>query len=252
MTTLGKTMRAVVKSLWDDARAKPKELEADADDTTDERHKGKCYGQAALWRDIERRIQSGLRMHDVDWLFDTTTDDSLKNEILRQWTACRTKEQRHQMLQQIEAARHEIRIECLPSEPELRITINKLESLLSSIMLDTYFIGECHLHRDGSDGADMYRQREAPLVGLAGHIAALLYLRAAQQGRTRAELGGDVVHETRWLDASKARSLPAKPSDGFTANVAPIDPLSVQCRACGAVVGSKCVQLVPPKEHAST
>lgn len=243
MTALGKTMRAVVKALWDDARSRPKQLDADVDDTTDERHKGKCYGQAALWRDIERRIQDGLQIHDIHWLFgDDTSDDSLKNEILRQWAACSTEVQRTHVLHQIKGARHEIRAEYLHAEPELRDTIAALESLLTSIMRGTYSIGACDITRSSSEGRDMYSQREAPLVGLAGHIAALVYLRAEQGRRAHAEWGGWHVHEQRVLDAMQARKLPATPGSGFTGYVQPIDPVSVDCRICKATIGVKCIQ----------
>ncbi len=158
---------------------------------------------------------------------------SLKNDILAMWKACKNEHERGELLSQIEAARHEIRIEYLWAEPQLRNAIEELESKLTSIMRGGYEIARHNMYEPDPG-------REAPLVGVAGHIAMLLALRADHKARMHRELLGSVVHENRIEDALEFRHHPAKPSAGFTSYVYPVEPLTVACRICKAPVGTKC------------
>lgn len=74
----------------------------------------------------------------------------IKNIILKAWENAKNEHERGLILEQIESARHEIRIEYLWSEPELRSAIASLESKLTSIMRGGYSIAEINPYE--SDG----------------------------------------------------------------------------------------------------
>jgi hypothetical protein len=161
---------------------------------------------------------------------------SLKNDILAAWARCKNEHERGEILGQIEAARHEIRIEYLWGESELRLAIADLEGSLTSIMRGKYSIAPLKV-TEADTG------RTAPLVGAAGHIAMLLAIRADRMQRQLQELKGEGVHECRIHDALEARKHPAKPMDGGTGYVYPVDPLTIDCMICKAPKGTKCTMV---------
>ncbi len=163
---------------------------------------------------------------------------SIKNDILAAWARCSNEHERGEVLGQIESARREIQIEYLWGEPELRLAIAELEGQLTSIMRKSYSIAPLKVYETDTG-------RIAPLVGAAGHIAMLLALRADHMQRMHQELKGYGFHECRIQDALEARTHPAKPMEGFTGYVYPVDPLTVACLICKAPKEAKCV-MVPP------
>ena len=163
----------------------------------------------------------------------------LKNIILTAWAACTNEHERGEVLDQIDAARREIRIQYLWAEPELRKALEALEAELTSVMRGRVHIARVPLfeHGDGSG------PRHAPIVGLAGTVAMLLAVRANHEAEMQRELRGAVVHASRFEDAREARRHPARPmGPSFTGYVEPVDPLSVPCLICRAGIGTKCVQ----------
>lgn len=171
---------------------------------------------------------------------------SLKNQILTAWAAATNEHERGLVLEEISAARREIAIEYLWAEPALRRAISEMEMQLEHIMRGKYSIAPLKPRQPGGGGP-----HHAPLVGLAGCIAMLLAVRAESSDRIHAELRGWCVHENRVLDAIEARRHLAKPTNGMTGYVDPVDPLSVPCTICRAPIGVKCVQPAAPRADAA-
>lgn len=168
---------------------------------------------------------------------------SLKNEILRRWVQCQNEHERDNVLAEIEAARHEIRIEYLWAHPELRRAISAMENKLTGIMRGSYRIPPVQSLSHQDEKPDGSSQREAPLVGLAGYIAMLLAMQAEFKERQHAELREWGSHACRAHDAMAIRHHHAKPTDGTTTYVTPVDALTVPCPICKVDTGVKCVMV---------
>jgi hypothetical protein len=169
-------------------------------------------------------------------------DEPLRTTILRKWARCETDEQRNRVFSELYAARHEIRVEFLYNEPEMRYAISALHKELDSIERGTTYYAALDITQIQNEGSEYAKLRSLPLVGLAGYIATLAILRAEMSRHAHAELGGWHVCEQRVADAMSARKTKARPIEGFTGHIKPVDKFSVDCRICKAKKDNPCVQ----------
>lgn len=228
-----------------------KRVMEDFADCSNEFERGRMVGRAEAFRSVERRIIDELdpkayrEIVSDDVPDREDMDEPLRTTILRKWARCETDAQRDRVFSEIFAARHEIRAELLYNEPEMRGAIWALTNQLDSIEKGTTTYADLDI--TGYQCEPKGSQREVPLVGLAGYIATLAILRAEMRSRAHAELAGWHICEHRAIDAMDARKMKARPIEGFTGYIKPVDKRSVDCRICGAKAGDPCIQ---PKREA--
>lgn len=228
--------------------SRAKQVMSEFNDVSDPFERGCMVGRSEAFRSVERRIIDELdskayrEMVSDDVPDREEMDEPLQTTILRKWALAETDAQRNRVFSEIYAARHEIRAELLFNEPEMRIAIEKLHSELDAIERGTTYYADLDITKNQNEGREYSSQRSVPLVGLAGYIATLAILRAEMRRRAHAELGGWHVCEQRVVDAMNARKMKARPIEGFTGYIKPLDKQSVDCRICKAKKDNPCVQ----------
>jgi hypothetical protein len=213
---------------------------------TNEFQRGRLYGRAEAYDAVCSTIRDVLAHDLYISLFDdveqTDYAESLKKTILRKWLRAATPAAKSEVRGEIAGALHEMICEAVPWEHELRMAILTLQSELDAIVFGDPMVDHFDITRRVNEGAKSGGASKAPLVGLAGHIAGMLYLRGALRRQMLAEWQGTFVHAQRVDDAMKAKRLMVCDDDSFTGYIAPIDKQSVKCRICGAAAGVGCVQ----------
>ena len=243
------TFYGITKHLLSYCETRAKQCRSACTNAPNEYERGRQYGRAEAFESVGEVIRENLA-HEA-WLLlfkhnsdepKADIDESLTKSILRRWIQAKNGAEKEQVRGEIGTAMHEMICEALPWEHELRMAVEGLLGELDSVVFGYPLINHWDITKRRNEGAEGGGPSHAPLVGLAGHIAAMLYVRGAMRGQMLAEHLGGVVHANRVGDAMNAKRAPVRNDGSMTGYIAPLDKRSVKCRICGAEAGAPCVQ----------
>lgn len=243
------TFYGITKHIVSYCETRAKQCRNASTDAPNEYERGRQYGRSEAFESVSEAIRENLA-HEA-WLLlfkhnsdepKADIDESLTKTILRRWMQAKNGAEKGRVRGEIRMAMNEMICEALPWEHELRMAVMRLLDELHSVAFGTRVTPHWDITRRINEGAEAGGPSHAPLVGLAGHIAAMLYLRGAMRGQMLAEWQGAVVHAQRVEDAMNAKRIPVKNDGSMTGYIAPIDKRSVKCRICGVDAGDPCVQ----------
>lgn len=248
-TTMRMTFYGITKHIVSYCETRAKQCRNASTDAPSEYERGRQYGRSEAFESVGAAIRENLAHEAWLLLFKDNSDEPradidepLTKTILRRWMQAKNGAEKDRVRGEIGMAMNEMICEALPWEHELRMAVMRLLDELHAVAFGQTLIPHWDITKRHNEGADAGGPSHAPLVGLAGHIAAMLYVRGAMRGQMLAEHLGGVVHATRVDDAMNAKRIQVRNDGSMTGYIAPIDKRSVKCRICGVDAGEPCVQ----------